>query len=91
MSIYRKPHGPHHVDSLSGRDRTYLSSVLVLTQELGYPPSRREIARAVGVSSTNAVQQSLRRLVAKEYLTMAPGIARSVALSEEGFEALGER
>jgi repressor LexA len=50
----------------------------------GYSPSVREIGAATGVTSPNAVHTHLRRLEDEGYITITPGIARSIALTRKG-------
>ncbi len=53
-------------------------------------PSIPEIARAVGLGSTQTVHLHLGTLEREGYLSRAPGKARSAELTELGWEAAGE-
>ncbi len=53
-------------------------------------PSIPEIARAVGLGSTQTVHLHLGTLEKEGYLSRAPGKARSAELTEQGWEAVGE-
>jgi repressor LexA len=53
---------------LSDRQRALLTYLDAYIQEHGYPPSIREMARAVGIRSTNGVAYQLHMLEAKGYL-----------------------
>lgn len=53
-------------------------------------PAIPEIARAVGLSSTQTVHQHLKTLEREGYLGRTPGRARSAELTEKGWEAVGE-
>lgn len=60
------------------RLREYLDVIVELTARNGVPPTRREIGKAVGVTSTNAVQEMLVRLRALGKVEWTPGLSRSV-------------
>lgn len=49
------------------------------TAEHGLPPSMREIAEALGMTSTNAVSDHLKSMRRKGMVTHAPGRARAYA------------
>ena len=53
-------------------------------------PTIPEIARAVGLGSTQTVHLHLKTLEREGYLSRAPGKARSAELTERGWEAAGE-
>lgn len=53
-------------------------------------PAIPEIARGVGLGSTQTVHHHLKALEREGYLTRAPGRARSAELTEQGWEAAGE-
>ncbi len=56
------------MNDLSDRQRALLSYLEAYIHAHGYPPSIREMARAVGIRSTNGVAYQLRVLEAKGYL-----------------------
>ena len=56
----------------------------------GRRPAIPEIARAVGLSSTQTVHHHLKTLEKEGYVSRAPGRARSAELTEQGWEAAGE-
>jgi repressor LexA len=56
----------------------------------GRIPTIPEIARAVGLGSTQTVHHHLKTLEREGYVSRAPGKARSVGLTELGWEAAGE-
>jgi repressor LexA len=69
---------------LTRRQRAILDFIRESSQRSGYPPSIREIGRAVGLASTAAVDYQLTALQEKGYLTRDPGRARSVTLKPSG-------
>jgi len=48
----------------------------------GYPPTYRELSAALGIRSNNGVRDHLRALENKGAITRAPGLARSIVLTE---------
>ena len=46
----------------------------------GYPPTKREIADGLGFSSANSIQEQLVKMQDKGHLTLAPNVARGIAL-----------
>lgn len=64
-----------------------LSVIARLIEQEGYPPTFREIARALGCSPKNAHEQ-VGRLKKKNYLTYEPGRARTFKLTAKGKEAV---
>jgi repressor LexA len=59
-------------------------------REHSFPPTRREIGDALGVSSTNAVENHIYALERKGMLTRTRNTARSTVLTERGLKALVE-
>jgi transcriptional regulator with XRE-family HTH domain/DNA-binding CsgD family transcriptional regulator len=57
---------PDHV--LTGRQRKVLQVIRESVQKRGYPPSMREIAEAIGLTSTSTVSHHLSTLQRKGYL-----------------------
>lgn len=65
---------------LSPRQRDVLDFVMAHIDMMGIPPSTREIGVALGIDSTNAVCDHVRRLIGKGYLEQVggPGSVRSL-------------
>jgi repressor LexA len=57
--------------------------------EKGYPPTVREIAEAVQLSSTSTVHGHLSRLEKKGYIQKDPTKPRAIELTPQGMEAIG--
>jgi repressor LexA len=68
---------------LSDRQRRMLDFIQNFTDENGYPPSIREIGKAVGISSTSVVNYNLNRLVEEGYLSRDQNVSRGIRLSEK--------
>lgn len=58
-----------------------------LARKMGYPPTLREVADALGIRSTSVLDHVL-SLVGKGYLDRRPFLARSVTLTDKGREYL---
>lgn len=74
---------------LSDRQWAILRAIARSLRERGYPPSVREIGKAVGLSSTSSVHFELNRLVQKGMLEKDPERPRALRLSAEGMRLLG--
>src|SRR5260370_462809 len=73
---------PEHV--LTWRQRKILQVIRESVQEHGYPPSMREIAEAVGLSSTSSVSHQLKTLQDKGYVHRDTGRPRTVEIRLPG-------
>lgn len=69
---------------LTGRQRAILDCIRDAMERCGFPPTVREIGRAVGLASTSGVDYQLTILQEKGYLTRDPRLARSVTLKPSG-------
>ncbi|WP_062076449.1 transcriptional repressor LexA [Demequina globuliformis] len=63
---------------LSERQRLILEFIKECVESRGYPPSMREIGRAVGLTSTSSVQHQLSALEGKGYLRRDPHRPRAM-------------
>jgi repressor LexA len=68
---------------LSDRQRRMLDFIEYFSDESGYPPSIREIGKAVGISSTSVVNYNLNRLVEEGYLSRDQNVSRGIRLTEK--------
>jgi repressor LexA len=68
---------------LSDRQHRMLDFIQDFSDENGYPPSIREIGKAVGISSTSVVNYNLNRLVEEGYLSRDQNVSRGIRLSEK--------
>lgn len=53
--------------------------------ENGYPPSVREIAKSVGLSSPSSAQSQLNKLIEMGYISRDPNSPRSILINDESF------
>ncbi|WP_027717792.1 transcriptional repressor LexA [Desulfovirgula thermocuniculi] len=73
---------------LTRREAQILEYIKEHLNEKGYPPTVREIGRAVGLSSTSTVHSYLRRLEQKGYLRRDPTLPRALVVAEGAEERL---
>jgi len=75
--------------SLSTRQRRILAFVGDHSDERGYPPTIREIAKAVKISSTSVVDYHLKALQEKGYLERDSSVSRGMRLTSQAMSTLG--
>ncbi len=73
---------------LTPRQAEILEAIRSHIAAYGRPPSRPELARALGLASTNAVFKHLATLERKGAIELDPGLARGIRVKEEGGLAL---
>ncbi|MCG7598713.1 transcriptional repressor LexA [Halomonas sp. McH1-25] len=74
---------------LTPRQQNVYDFIVKTMNELGYPPTRAEIARALGFRSPNAAEEHLRALSKKGVIRMIPGTSRGIRLpSQEAEESM---
>jgi repressor LexA len=69
---------------LTERQRGILQNIWESLTERGYPPSIREIGKAVGITSTSVVNYNLDRLEQEGLIERDRGCSRGLRLSEAG-------
>ncbi len=67
---------------LSDRQQRMLSFIQRFTTDNGYPPSIREIGKAVGISSTSVVNYNLNRLVDEGLLDRDQNVSRGLRVTD---------
>ncbi len=65
-------------DELSERQRTILDFIVAAQQDRGFPPSVREIGKAVGLTSPSTVHAHLETLQERGYLRRDPSKPRAI-------------
>jgi len=65
---------------LSPRQRQILERIAAFIAREGRPPTRADLARAMGLRNRQGIDQHLRALERKGYLQLEPGIARGLRL-----------
>ncbi len=77
---------------LTGRQQQILDWIRGQIEATGRPPTRAEIAAALGFRSVNAAEEHVRALARKGVIVLAPGSARGIRLPdrrEEGIPVIG--
>jgi len=74
------------MSDLTSRQQQILDFIRDHVQESGMPPTRAEIARALGFKSANAAEDHLRALQRKGVLELVPGASRGIQLKDGGRE-----
>lgn len=72
-------------EPLTRRQEEILNFIKSEVQKRGYPPSVREIGKAVGLSSSSTVHAHLSQLEKKGYIRRDPTKPRAIELLEENF------
>ena len=70
---------------LTSRQAEILDFIKRCLEDNGYPPTRAEIAQALGFKSPNAAEEHLKALARKGAIEMTPGASRGIRIP--GFEA----
>ena len=65
---------------LTARQTEILELIEQAIANTGFPPTRAEIAQALGFKSANAAEDHLRALEKKGYISLAPGASRGIRL-----------
>lgn len=68
---------------LTARQQAVFDFIARTISELGYPPTRAEIAGALGFRSPNAAEEHLRALRKKGVIEMIPGTSRGIRISAQ--------
>ncbi|MDI5891343.1 transcriptional repressor LexA [Halomonas rhizosphaerae] len=76
--------------SLTARQQNVLDFIVKTMNELGYPPTRAEISRALGFKSANAAEEHLRALERKGAIKVIRGTSRGIRLPAQEPEAAND-
>lgn len=81
---------------LTSRQAEILTFIKHCLDDNGYPPTRAEIAQALGFKSPNAAEEHLKALARKGAIEMTPGASRGIRIpgyepnnTEEGLPVIG--
>ncbi len=77
------------MDQLTSRQSEILAFLQDFIDDSGMPPTRAEIARALGFRSANAAEEHLRALQRKGVIELIPGTSRGIQLKDFIREQLG--
>ena len=78
-----------HSERLSARQQRILEFLRTFTAGHGYPPTIRDIANALSISSTSVVDYNLNVLEHKGYIRRTRDISRGIELLPAGEEVIG--
>ena len=78
------------MDALTDRQLEVLRFIARQIEDCGYPPTIREIGEALDIRSTNGVNDHLKALERKGYLTRDPAKSRALIPTERARGAVGE-
>lgn len=73
---------------LTTRQAEVLEVIRKNIDETGYPPTRAEIAEALGFRSANAAEDHIKALAKKGAIEIVPGASRGIRLPQDGPEGL---
>lgn len=79
------------MQKLTARQQQILSFIKDYMDAHGYPPTRADIARAIGFKSPNAAEDHLRALARKGAIEMIPGASRGIRLPADMLNAADDR
>jgi repressor LexA len=71
-------------EDLSDTQRRIMAAIRKAIERDGYPPTVREIGAEVGLASPAAVVYQLGELTRKGHLRRGPGLARAIAVVDQG-------
>lgn len=71
------------MEKLTKRQSEVLSLIRTHIEETGYPPTRAEIANALGFRSPNAAEDHIKALAKKGAIEIVPGASRGIRLPQE--------
>jgi len=75
---------------LTGRQKQVLRFVVNRIEELGYPPTLREIGKHFGIKSTNGVNDHLHALERKGWINRAELHSRGIRLTDKTKQTFGK-
>src|SRR5260221_11615565 len=75
--------------ALTPRQAEILDAIRDHIAEFRRPPSQPELARSLGLASTNGVFKHLAALEKKGAIELSPGLARGIRLKDEGLPLVG--
>jgi repressor LexA len=68
--------------NLTKRQEEILNLIKAHILDLGFPPTRADIARSLGFKSPNAAEQHLRAIEKKGFIKILSGASRGIVLND---------
>lgn len=84
MQPYQKGDNVFTMRELTPRQAQVLDLIRRIVSLEGRPPTRPEMAKALGLASTNAIHKLLQGLAARGAIALTPNAARGIRLVEQG-------
>ncbi|MGC8702342.1 MAG: transcriptional repressor LexA [Thiomonas sp.] len=78
------------MSKLTPRQQEILDLITASVRELGYPPTRAEIAARLGFRSANAAEDHLQALARKGVIELTPGASRGIRITDPHRERAGQ-
>ncbi len=72
------------METLTSRQAEILEFIRSQIEATGFPPTRAEIAQALGFRSVNAAEEHVKALVKKGYIELSPNASRGIRLAQGG-------
>ena len=70
------------MEKITSRQQEIFDLIQQVIDETGMPPTRAEIAKTLGFKSANAAEEHLRALARKGMITLLPGAARGIRITD---------
>jgi repressor LexA len=70
------------MEKITSRQQEIFDLIQMVIEETGMPPTRAEIADSLGFKSANAAEEHLRALARKGMITLLPGAARGIRITD---------
>jgi SOS-response transcriptional repressor LexA len=74
---------------ITARQKELLILIRDFTKAQGFPPSRRDLLEALGVTSTNTIVCLLKALEVRKLIVVLPRTARGITLTPESVAVVG--
>ena len=84
MKIQALTHSGRHMTPLTARQQQILDLIRQTIASTGIPPTRAEIANALGFRSANAAEDHLKALARKGAIELTAGTSRGIRLKAAG-------
>lgn len=74
------------MNELTPRQGDVLNAIRDYRARVGFPPTMIELAGLIGCASPNAAAEHVNALKRKGYITVAPGVARGIAITGDAVD-----
>lgn len=74
------------MNELTPRQGDVLNAIRDYKARVGFPPTMIELAGLIGCASPNAAAEHVNALKRKGYITVAPGVARGIAITGDAVD-----